>query len=1512
MKRVLYILAVLLTSLLLVGAMCVCILSSDRVETAAVNLVADELSRGLGTAAEVGAVEYHFPARLRIKDIYIEDRQHDTLLYVGEIYAHLRPLPLWKNEIRFSRVAVRNGVVRAYALPSGEYNYQFLVDAFRRTDKPHNPFHAFLSVKDIEIENIRAQYDDYQGWIDRAYMDLYHLTQDSLDAEIRSLSAYAANPHDRLQIEDLRAHLVYNDTLLAIPTLYLRLPHSEVDAGGVEYTMHNAAGEHEPCGIDHSTRTGKLLSESNTIRFHITQAAVSPQDLAFFAPKLRTLNKKVRLTGDIVGTLDSIRATDFTLRYNEQQLFEGDFTAIGLPDIHNPYLKIRCTDLFANARLLQDFVSDLQDRPYRLPREVHRLGDIHYRGQIEGRLHDVVLHGAFRTALGVITTDGALQSDSLFRHLDYNMRVATKRFRIGKMLAHQPLGNISLDVRLQGEATDGQPKGKVQAYVRDLTYNGYTYRQLQANGHYNEQHYDGTLAIKDDNLELYFNGLVSLTEGKPEIDCDLRLVRFRPGVLGLSPSLAAVEVGSTIAVNLNGINVDEMNGYLVVDSLRLKNGSDSLLMQQLKLIVQAEQKKKQIRLSSDYLTMGVSGEFRYAELPQMVLRQAAHYLPHAFSAEKREAIRRSTPTDSRLTFYAYGYKLGALQRVLKLPTRISGQPVVKGFLREDKNQFGLMAYLPGVRIGTTPVRDITLSLDNIGNSANLSVSAEALNMGSLLRATAAGDSLTTHLSLYQTAEADYAYGGEINLCTKFLQYAGKPLIDTHIQPSIFQLRDSIYTLSDSHIVYCVADTTLGINHFNMQAAHQYIRADGMASAHPKDSLRVELGNIDAGYLLPFFLPEKSLKLGGSLTGWATLYSLFSTPMFEADVRLDSALLNDAYVGNATAVVALDKESKNVLIDGDVVLHERKIAHVDGTVETATRKWGIMIYPDSIPLNFIDHWAQGIITDIGGYGSGVVHVFGDREGGEKRTWVETRAKVSGGKLTIPYTGCRYHLEDSVFMDSTSIQFNDITLYDDEGHRLHLDGALRHTLFKNFTYTFDVRVFDALAFDRPDKVGEMLQGKVYANGTANIEGNGDEVRITANARSVGKSRFTLSIDNASSAADNNFVTFVDHNAIPPSPTEDEDIDLQDAEEEKLSTRVLLSMNMDINQHLLFQLMLGERNGDMIQGRGDGAMRFAYDSQDGTMQLLGTYTIQQGSLDFTVGNVIHRRFTIGEGGAISWSGNPAAPQLNVTAKYRVTASLKDLFGSEISQLATSRTSVPVNTCLTLTGNLLQPTLHFGIELPQSDESIQSQIRAIINTDEMLMRQVIYLLVFGRFFTPEYMTSTTYTGLNETYSLLSSTITGQIDTWLSKLTNVFTMGVNIRTDGEGKDMGQEYEAEFQLQPVDRLVINGNVGYRYNDISKQPFFGDLDVEVLLTDDGKLRLKGYTHTVDKYSLRQANTIQGVGFVWKYDFNFPTKEDRERNKILRAEKKAEKTRLKEEKKAKKEQEKATRQEAENNP
>lgn len=104
----------MLTAILLVVGMLVAALTSDKVETAAVQLATAELSKALGTEARVGAVEYRFPAKLAIKDVYLEDRQGDTLGYVGLLYAHFSPLALHRGAIRFRHVRLENVVANIY------------------------------------------------------------------------------------------------------------------------------------------------------------------------------------------------------------------------------------------------------------------------------------------------------------------------------------------------------------------------------------------------------------------------------------------------------------------------------------------------------------------------------------------------------------------------------------------------------------------------------------------------------------------------------------------------------------------------------------------------------------------------------------------------------------------------------------------------------------------------------------------------------------------------------------------------------------------------------------------------------------------------------------------------------------------------------------------------------------------------------------------------------------------------------------------------------------------------------------------------------------------------------------------------------------------------------------------------------------------------------------------------------------------------------------------------------
>ena len=482
MKRIGYILAVLLVSVLLVGSMLVAALSSDRVETAAVRLAAEEFSRALGTQATVGAVEYRFPARLAIKEVFIEDQQHDTLAYVGELYAHFRPIALFRNEISFSHVRLRDVVANIYRHPDGRWNYAFLVPPQKDKDKDRNPLKSIVSVRDIRFENIRVRYEQTTAHLSHAEMDLKHLSAEALDAQICDLAMTMTRKRsrERFVVESVKAHMILNDTLLSMPTLRASLPNSCLDMSGVEVRFPDADTMH-------------LSSSAHEITFGLVfhQARLVPSDIALFLPAMTRLTRPVTLNGSLGGTLDSLALKDIAVRYDGHTVLQGDVAAIGLPDINNPYLRANLTEFRTNAAYMQDFLSRLEGRPVRLPEAVHRLGTIHYRGLAEGYLQDLTLHGAFRTSLGTITTDGSFKADSVFGHMAYNARVVGRRFRLGRMIGKEDLTSVTLELQSNGRIEKGKTRGDIRAHVRQLEYKKYVYNDLHIRGKFDPKRYEG-------------------------------------------------------------------------------------------------------------------------------------------------------------------------------------------------------------------------------------------------------------------------------------------------------------------------------------------------------------------------------------------------------------------------------------------------------------------------------------------------------------------------------------------------------------------------------------------------------------------------------------------------------------------------------------------------------------------------------------------------------------------------------------------------------------------------------------------------------------------------------------------------------------------------------------------------------------------------------------------------------------------------------------------------------------
>ena len=1184
---------------------------------------------------------------------------------------------------------------------------------------------------------------------------------------------------------------------------------------------------------------------------------------------------------DIRGDLDSLFADALTLTYRGQQLFDGDL-ALYHPTVRDSlYVRADCNDLFLNHALLQDLISELQRRPAQLPNPVATLGNVHYRGFVAGRIDRMRLHGVFSSALGSITVNGEAKADTAFNDVNFCGHVSTKRFHLGRLLNNGDLGTVALRAHLDANLLHQKDLDCLaDAHIDKIVFKNYPYRNIHFHGTYEDRQITGSLDIDDPNIALNTRGLVDWAEDDTRIDLALHLHHIRPADLNLANRLPQLQIAADnyISIYTAGATpaeiMDNMTGYVIIDSLDIANGPHRLNIEQIKLQIDHQlvsgKPTHQLKIQSDYLTAGITGEFSYNTLPSTVMSFVGQYLPSLRQEPGNIRIKRHT---NDLDFYAYFRNLDEITQTLLLPVHLPAYPTIKGYLHESENLFGLQAYVPRLAGDKASMQDITISADNNRNRIALSVyalnhlpqdnptTAKLGDIKTYLDLTAKDDVIGLSVRLDNTDSVRNE--GIIRISTMLQRYAGRPVWDVHIHPTDIVLNDSTWHIADAHVIYTAADRTLAVEHFDLSTGHQSIHADGMASAAPSDSINVRLQNINVNYLLSYTNVAHALSVDGPLTGWATVYGLFSQPMFEAQAAIPQAGLNGVPLGAAFAEAHLDKENKTVVISGDIIdSTAHNIAHVAGLVRPEGF-WELDIDCDSVNLAIVNFWTKGILSDLAGLGYGNLHIGGHR----RETYITAGLYGKDAQLTVPMIGATFYFSDSVFLDSTAIRFPHITLYDREGHRGEFSGVLSHTQFEDFRYDMTATVDKMLALNLPYDPQAMFYGKVYGSGNVDIRGDEKECRIGVNARTEANSKFYLSVNTASTAANTSFIHFVE----PDTTTHDLLKLLRQpdttplATARKTSTRVILSLQVEATPAAEINLRMGGDDG--LRGRGEGNLKLNYDDRTGDVQLLGTYTLNSGTFTFSLGNIVRRSFDIADGSRVIWSGDPTAPTVDVIGKYHLTASLRDLYGSEIEQLATNRTSVPVNCVLHMTDELFNPVISFAIELPQSDESVQSQVRSLINTNEMLMRQVIYLLVFNRFYTPDYLQNTRNVGLNETYSLLSSTITGQINAWLSKLTDIFTMGFNIRTDGEGANASQEYEANFQLHPINQLLINGNFGYRYNDLSNRPFFGDLDIEYILTEDGKLRAKAYTHTVDKYSLRQANTVQGVGFVFKHDFNW---------------------------------------------
>ena len=272
-----------------------------------------------------------------------------------------------------------------------------------------------------------------------------------------------------------------------------------------------------------------------------------------------------------------------------------------------------------------------------------------------------------------------------------------------------------------------------------------------------------------------------------------------------------------------------------------------------------------------------------------------------------------------------------------------------------------------------------------------------------------------------------------------------------------------------------------------------------------------------------------------------------------------------------------------------------------------------------------------------------------------------------------------------------------------------------------------------------------------------------------------------------------------------------------------------------------------------------------------MFGSYVVDHGIYKLTIQNIIKKDFQFQQGGTIAFNGDPYRSALNLQALYVVNGvSLSDLnIGKSFSS-----NNIRVNCLMNITGTPQEPKISFALDLPTLNSEAKQMVYSLLNSEEDMNQQVLYLLAVGRFYNEgnnnaavESTEQQKQTSL-AMQSLLSGTISQQLSQVLSSviINSNWNFGANISTGNEGF-YNAEYEGLLSGRMFNnRLQFNGQFGYRDKANATTSFIGDFDIRYLLIPNGNIALRIYNQTNDRYFTRNSLNTQGIGFILKKDFN----------------------------------------------
>ena len=1431
--------------------------------------VAEELSDLLNTRVTIGRINIGLLNRIIIDDVLLDDQDEQEMLKVTRLSAKFDIMPFFKGKISISSVQLFGFNINLQKkTPDSPPNFKFVLDAFASNDTVKKDNSLDLRINSILIRRGRMAYhvlseEETPGKFNAKHVQLQNiianislkaLSKDSINLGIKRLSL--DEKVSGFSLKKMSLKLVANSRQTSIDNFAIELPETSLKLD----TIHL---------IYDSLKAFDRFTEQVRFSFRTLPSQITLKDISPFLPALSHFKEPISLDMEVKGTVNQLTCSHLEITADNRQFrLKGD---VALQDLSHPqdaYVFGTLSELTATTRGVGFLVRNLSHDYNGVPPVLERLGNVSFRGEVSGYFTDIVTYGQLHTDLGGVNMDLKLSSDKSKGLFAYSGAVKTTDYKLGKLLANEQLGEITFNLDVHGRhVTDRLPVVELKGLIASVDYSRYRYENITLDGEYKQGGFNGKVALDDPNGSIYLNGDVNVSSRIPTFNFQAIINKLRPHDLNLTSKYPDTEFSLKLRANFTGGSVDEMIGEINVDSLEFMSPEKQYFMNNMNIRASKQNNENQLRLTSEFLTASVEGKFQYHTLPASILNIMRKYVPSLILPPKKPI-----ETHNNFQFDIHIYNTDILSTIFDIPLTVYTHSTLKGYFNDPLQRLRVEGYFPRLQYKNNFIESGMILCENPSDHIRARVRLTnlkkkgAVNLS--LDAQAKDDNISTTLNWGNSAAVTYS--GQLAAVAKFLRTEGeKPLLKAmvEVKPTDIILNDTLWQIHPSQVV--VDSGKVDVNNFYFSHQDRYVRINGRLSDNPQDSVKVDLKDINMGYVFDIASISDDVNFEGDATGTAYASGVFKKPVMNTRLFIKNFSLNQGRLGDLNMYGEWDNENRGIRLDASIKDISTTPSRVTGIIHPLKPESGLdlNIEANELNLKFLEHYMKSIANDIKGRATGKVHFYGKFKGLNLDGAVMTDASMNFDILNTHFA-----IKDTILLAPTGLTFNNIHISDMEGHSGRMNGYLHFQHFKNLNYRFEIQANNMLVMNTKESTDMPFYGTVYGTGNALLTGNAIQgldvnVAMTTNRNSI----FTYINGSVASATSNQFIKFVDKT---PRRTIQDSIQIisyyeqlqqkrQEAEEEQ-KTDIRLNILVDATPDATMKIIMDPVAGDYISGKGTGNIRTEFYNK-GDVKMFGSYQINQGVYKFSLQEVIRKDFVIKNGSTITFNGAPLDANLDIQASYTVnSASLNDLIPEESSSII-QQPNVKVNCIMNLSGILVRPTIKLGIELPNERDEVQTLVRNYISTEEQMNMQILYLLGIGKFYTEDARNNQ---NSNVMSSVLSSTLSGQLNNALSQVfeTNNWNIGTNLSTGDKGwTDMEVEGILSGQLLN-NRLLINGNFGYRDNPMANTNFVGDFEAEWLINRSGDIRLKAYNETNDRYYTKTNLTTQGVGIMYKKDFN----------------------------------------------